>query len=66
MCTHNQCFRAKKKNTCNYNFSFKKLHFYRRERLLYIPIFHGRVCVMCVQERERERGEREREIQSNV
>ena len=59
MCTHNQCFRAKKKNN-NY-FSAKKIHFYRRERLLYIPW----ACLRNVCARERER-EREREIQTNV
>ena len=34
MCTHNQCFRAKKEKY--YKFSFENEHFYSREILLYI------------------------------
>ena len=34
MCTHNQCFRAKKEKY--YNFSSENEHFYSREILLYI------------------------------
>ena len=36
MCTHNQCFRAKKEKNTYYNFSSENEHFYSREILLYI------------------------------